>query len=96
MLRFNRFCYSRFQVRGVNDLGQVANFADTEQVIYLGDETTSYVQVRGSVPLFWEQPGVNVSTVSSNRFAYESFLLQSPQSKYQLLLSDFLPHHSCL
>ena len=37
-----------------------ANFAESEQVIYLGDETTSYVQVRGSVPLFWEQPGVNV------------------------------------
>jgi hypothetical protein len=55
------FYFFRFQVRGVNDYGQVANFAETEQVIFLGDETTSYVQVRGSVPLFWEQPGVNVS-----------------------------------
>jgi hypothetical protein len=58
LIFFNLF---RFQVRGVNDYGQVANFAETEQVIFLGDETTSYVQVRGSVPLFWEQPGVNVS-----------------------------------
>ena len=50
----------RFQVRGVDDNGHVANFAESEQAIFMGDEVTSFVQVRGSVPLFWEQPGVNV------------------------------------
>ena len=48
---------TRFQVRGVNDAGHVANFVETEQVIFLGDEVSSFVQIRGSVPLFWEQPG---------------------------------------
>ena len=48
---------TRFQVRGVNDAGHVANFVETEQVIFLGDEMSSFVQIRGSVPLFWEQPG---------------------------------------
>jgi hypothetical protein len=38
----------------------VANFVETEQVIFLDKEVTSYVQTRGSVPLFWEQPGVQV------------------------------------
>ena len=52
----------RFQVRGVDDQGYVANFAETEQMIVVGDEITSFVQVRGSVPLFWDQPGINVSS----------------------------------
>lgn len=48
---------TRFNVRGVNDEGHVANFVETEQVIYLDNDVTSYLQTRGSVPLFWEQPG---------------------------------------
>lgn len=47
-------------MRGTNDEGHVANFVETEQVIFLDNEITSYVQTRGSVPLFWEQPGVQV------------------------------------
>ncbi|KAL1470710.1 hypothetical protein MTO96_024067, partial [Rhipicephalus appendiculatus] len=31
-------------------------------VIYLENQITSYVQTRGSVPLFWEQPGVQVGS----------------------------------
>ncbi|XP_046485385.1 synaptojanin-1 isoform X1 [Neodiprion pinetum] len=53
---------TRFNVRGSNDDGHVANFVETEQVIYLDNEVTSYVQTRGSVPLFWEQPGVQVGS----------------------------------
>lgn len=54
---------TRFQVRGTNDDGFVANFVETEQVIYLEDEkVASYVIIRGSVPLFWEQPGINVGS----------------------------------
>lgn len=48
---------TRFNVRGCNDEGYVANFVETEQTIYLDGEVTSYLQTRGSVPLFWEQPG---------------------------------------
>lgn len=51
---------TRFNVRGVNDDGHVANFVETEQIIYLDNKITSYVQTRGSVPLFWEQPGMQV------------------------------------
>ncbi|KAF5300952.1 hypothetical protein FQA39_LY10922, partial [Lamprigera yunnana] len=53
---------TRFNVRGTNDEGHVANFVETEQVIYLDNEVTSYIQTRGSVPLFWEQPGVQVGS----------------------------------
>lgn len=53
---------TRFNVRGTNDEGYVANFVETEQVIYSDNEVTSYIQTRGSVPLFWEQPGVQVGS----------------------------------
>lgn len=53
---------TRFNVRGSNDDGHVANFVETEQLIVLDDEVTSYVQTRGSVPLFWEQPGIQVGS----------------------------------
>uniref|UniRef100_A0A8C5PHL4 Synaptojanin-1 n=1 Tax=Leptobrachium leishanense TaxID=445787 RepID=A0A8C5PHL4_9ANUR len=53
---------TRFNVRGTNDNGQVANFVETEQVIYLDDCISSFIQIRGSVPLFWEQPGLQVGS----------------------------------
>ncbi|XP_075922988.1 synaptojanin-1 isoform X3 [Petromyzon marinus] len=53
---------TRFNVRGADDSGQVANFCETEQIIFIDDEVTSFVQLRGSVPLFWEQPGLQVGS----------------------------------
>ena len=53
---------TRFNVRGTNDDGHVANFVETEQIIYLDNEVSSFIQTRGSVPLFWEQPGVQVGS----------------------------------
>ncbi|KAK6622419.1 hypothetical protein RUM44_002230 [Polyplax serrata] len=53
---------TRFNVRGSNDDGHVANFVETEQLIVLDDEVTSFVQTRGSVPLYWEQPGIQVGS----------------------------------
>ncbi|XP_072471179.1 synaptojanin-1 isoform X9 [Notamacropus eugenii] len=53
---------TRFNVRGTNDDGHVANFVETEQVIYLDDAVSSFIQIRGSVPLFWEQPGLQVGS----------------------------------
>ncbi|XP_023597071.1 synaptojanin-1 [Trichechus manatus latirostris] len=53
---------TRFNVRGTNDDGHVANFVETEQVVYLDDSVSSFLQIRGSVPLFWEQPGLQVGS----------------------------------
>lgn len=58
---------TRFNSRGIDDDGNVANFVESEIVYYsplvnslLGDVEPSgicfsYVQIRGSVPIFWEQ-----------------------------------------
>ncbi|XP_028034251.1 synaptojanin-1 [Bombyx mandarina] len=53
---------TRFNVRGCNDDGNVANFVETEQAVYIDDSVASYIQTRGSVPLFWEQPGIQVGS----------------------------------
>lgn len=53
---------TRFNVRGVNDEGNVANFVESEQAIVIGSNISSFMQIRGSIPLFWEQPGLNVGS----------------------------------
>jgi len=42
-------------VRGVDKEGNVANSVETEQIISRNGVTTSLVQTRGSIPLFWKQ-----------------------------------------
>ncbi|KAF8238902.1 inositol polyphosphate phosphatase [Tricholoma matsutake] len=49
---------TRFNTRGVDDDGNTANFVETEVVLSTDQHCVSYVQVRGSVPLFWEQQGL--------------------------------------
>ncbi|CAK5060686.1 unnamed protein product [Meloidogyne enterolobii] len=51
---------TRFNVRGINDDGNVANFVETEQIVTFDKQECSFLQIRGSIPLFWEQPGINV------------------------------------
>lgn len=53
---------TRFNVRGLNDEGHVANFVETEQILYTENNVTSFVQVRGLVPVFWDQPGIQTGT----------------------------------
>ena len=35
---------------------------ETEQAIYVDNNVASFVQIRGVVPLFWEQPGIQVGS----------------------------------
>ncbi|KAI5785533.1 SacI homology domain-containing protein [Peziza echinospora] len=68
--RSRHFAGARFLKRGANDLGYVANDVETEQIVsemlttsfhapgkklYSNPNYTSYVQHRGSIPLFWAQ-----------------------------------------
>lgn len=46
---------TRFNARGIDDDGNVANFVETETIFSTDALCFSYVQCRGSVPLFWEQ-----------------------------------------
>ncbi|KAF9534756.1 inositol polyphosphate phosphatase [Crepidotus variabilis] len=49
---------TRFNTRGVDDDGNTANFVETESIFSTDQHCVSYVQARGSVPLFWEQQGM--------------------------------------
>ncbi|KAL8820753.1 MAG: hypothetical protein Q9191_007453 [Dirinaria sp. TL-2023a] len=47
---------TRFNSRGIDDDGFVANFVETESVLWHPSGLCfSYAQIRGSVPIFWEQ-----------------------------------------
>lgn len=78
---------TRFNVRGVNDLGHVANFVETELVIYLNQTILSYNIIRGSIPLFWEQPGIQVGS-HRIRMSRGSEISQAAYDKHMFLLKE--------
>ncbi|EPX71597.1 inositol-polyphosphate 5-phosphatase [Schizosaccharomyces octosporus yFS286] len=51
---------TRFLARGVDDDGNVANYVETETILDTPNYSVSFVQVRGSIPIFWEQEGVQM------------------------------------
>ncbi|CAN9507468.1 unnamed protein product [Ophioblennius macclurei] len=60
--RSSKFAGTRFLKRGANCEGDVANEVETEQIVndasvmsFTAGSYSSYVQVRGSVPLYWSQ-----------------------------------------
>ncbi|TVY18638.1 Polyphosphoinositide phosphatase [Lachnellula arida] len=74
--RSRYFAGARFLKRGANDLGYVANDVETEQIVsealttsfhapgpklFANPGFTSYVQHRGSIPLYWTQDNTGVT-----------------------------------
>ena len=53
--RSNKRAGTRFFRRGCDSTGNVANFVETEQIVEYGDVISSFVQTRGSMPMFWSQ-----------------------------------------
>ncbi|ELP89775.1 recessive suppressor of secretory defect, putative [Entamoeba invadens IP1] len=53
--RSNKHVGRRFYTRGVDENGNCANHVETEQLVIVGDNICSYVQLRGSVPVRWSQ-----------------------------------------
>ncbi len=49
---------TRFYDRGVNENGYVANFVLTEQIVKVDNYLMSDIQIRGNVPVFFEQKGL--------------------------------------
>ncbi|KAF8912099.1 SacI homology domain-containing protein [Gymnopilus junonius] len=51
----------RYQRRGIDDSAHVANFVETETIVRVEREKKenifAYVQIRGSIPLYWTQNG---------------------------------------
>ena len=45
---------TRYNARGLDDDGNVANFNETEQICIIGKRVYAHVQIRGSVPVFFQ------------------------------------------
>ncbi|TGZ50039.1 hypothetical protein CRM22_010886 [Opisthorchis felineus] len=72
---------TRYRRRGIDPEGHVANYVETEQIIQTHEpqnsHTAAFLQVRGSVPVFWSQtslkyrPPINLEKdVSENQAAF--------------------------
>lgn len=48
---------TRYKRRGIDEEGHCANYVETEQILSLRQHQISFTQIRGSVPLYWSQPG---------------------------------------
>lgn len=78
---------TRFNARGIDDEGNVANFVETETIIATDEWVFSYTQIRGSVPVFWEQSGLQLpgsSKIAITRSA------EASQPAYDLHFSTLL------
>lgn len=77
--RHTRRAGCRYVVRGIDESGAVANFVETEQIVVLPHrkQTHAFVQVRGSIPVFWTQLAslkyAPVIAVQSNRNVDEAY-----------------------
>jgi len=49
---------TRYKRRGVDEEGKVANYVETEQIVLYHTYALSFMQIRGSIPIFWSQPGL--------------------------------------
>lgn len=47
----------RFFSRGINKNGYVANYCETEEILMGNLKVVSHIQIRGSVPCYWQQGG---------------------------------------
>lgn len=50
---------TRYRRRGCDEKGNCANFVETEQIFKSEQHFTSMLIIRGSIPLFWYQTGIN-------------------------------------
>eukprot|EP00817_Percolomonadidae_sp_ATCC50343_P001360 CAMPEP_0117426772 /NCGR_PEP_ID=MMETSP0758-20121206/6795_1 /TAXON_ID=63605 /ORGANISM="Percolomonas cosmopolitus, Strain AE-1 (ATCC 50343)" /LENGTH=507 /DNA_ID=CAMNT_0005212093 /DNA_START=650 /DNA_END=2173 /DNA_ORIENTATION=+ len=62
---------TRFNTRGIDKKGNAANYAETEQMIATPTDFISFLQVRGSVPVFWTQKAT---------LKYEPTIIVNPNS----------------
>ena len=87
--RSQHHCGTRYNTRGINDDGHVANYCETEQIVIYKNNLLSFSQLRGSVPVFFQQIGLRAATdITRNRnLTIEAFSkhLAEMRSDYNLI-----------
>ncbi|CDK25474.1 unnamed protein product [Kuraishia capsulata CBS 1993] len=83
---------TRFNVRGVDDEGNVANFVETELILSTDRFIYAFTQIRGSIPIFWEQ---DTALISPKVQITRSFEATEPvfEKHFQKLSEKYGPIH---
>lgn len=80
---------TRYNTRGIDDEGHVANFIETEQMIKVANHVLSFVQIRGSAPIFFQQTGMTAQTqiTRTAEMTSPAFLrhVEEIQKEYQMV-----------
>jgi hypothetical protein len=76
---------TRYYSRGLDDDGNCANFVETEVILESAEVKMSYIILRGSVPIFWEQQGssgkvIQTRSSTATQPAFERHLTKLKQS----------------
>ena len=73
--RSQNYAGTRYNTRGIDDNGNVANYCETEQILIEGGYLFSFCQLRGSAPVFFEQLGITAYTdiTRGKHFSKEAF-----------------------
>jgi len=58
---------------GIDENGNVANMIETEQIIYYKQETYSFNQIRGSIPVFWTNQGSYINIAQLPEYSIIAF-----------------------
>ncbi|KAI5663409.1 hypothetical protein M9H77_22732 [Catharanthus roseus] len=98
--RCNRRLGTRMWRRGANLEGDTANFIETEQLVELEDLRFSFLQVRGSIPLLWEQivdlsykPRLNIINHEQTSKVVERHFLDLSQRYGDVVAVDLTDKH---
>lgn len=98
--RCNRRLGTRMWRRGANLEGDAANFTETEQVLEFEGLRFSFLQVRGSIPLLWEQivdlsykPRLNIINHEQTSKVVERHFLDLTQRYGDVVVVDLTDKH---
>lgn len=87
----------RYQRRGVDDEAFVANFVETEAIVKVqrdgSSNVFSFVQIRGSIPLFWKQFGYSLKpppVLAPERTSEQN--MDTMKRHFQSTISVYGPH----
>ncbi|KAJ0979359.1 hypothetical protein J5N97_014833 [Dioscorea zingiberensis] len=98
--RCNRRLGTRMWRRGANLEGDTANFIETEQLLEFEGFKSSFLQIRGSIPLLWEQivdlsykPQLNITNHEDTPMVVERHFHDLAQRYGEIMAVDLTDKH---
>ena len=99
--RSTNYAGTRFNRRGIDKNGHVANFVETEQITNFGNTIFSYIQLRGSAPVFFQQTGIknktSILSASCDEFSINAFkkhLIECTKDSQYMMMINLLDNEN--